>query len=234
MKEHQRLGLEKNNINMPNWDKIYKAVNKGGQKWKDINDGVMPYCFTEDINPLFVNFIAKTKFKNKSVFDIGCGEGRYLIYLSALGWQTDGVDSSQTSVETTKQALGDKAGSIKKADMFNMNISPNKYDLIISISTINHGFKKDLSKLINQVHEALLLEGKTFITIPDKKCINTWRTFKKHRMLDDNTAEPLIGPEKGIPHGFYTKQEIEEMFAKFKNIKMTADKTGQWLVVATK
>jgi 2-polyprenyl-3-methyl-5-hydroxy-6-metoxy-1,4-benzoquinol methylase len=219
---------------MPDWDKIYKAVNKGGQPWQDINDGVIPYCFLEGVNPLFIKFIAKNKFKHKHVFDIGCGEGRYLIYLSALGWQTDGVDSSQTSVDMTKKVLGDKAGDIQQANMFTMEIATDKYDLIMSISTINHGFKKDLSKLIDEIYTALLKNGKTFITVPDKKCINTWRTFKKHKKIDENTVEPLIGPEKGIPHSFYTKEEIEKMFTKFKKLKMKEDKTGQWLVMATK
>ena len=219
---------------MVNWDKIYKAFNKNDKSWKNMNDGVIPYCFTEGINPLFIEFITKTKFKNKYAFDIGCGKGDYLNYLVSLGFQVDGIDFSETSVAMTKEALRDKVGDIRQADMFDMNIATNKYDLIISIRTINHGFKKDLQKLINEIHIAILEGGKTFITIPDKKCLKTWRTFKEHKMLDENTAVPLIGPEKDIPHSFYDKEELEEMFAKFKKLEMQKDKTGQWIVIATK
>ena len=219
---------------MPNWDKIYQAFNKGGEDWKNITDGVMPQCFINDIHPDFVNLISEGNFKTKYAFDIGCGNGKYLSFLSALNWQTDGVDHSQTSVDMTRENLGTRAGNIHQADMFDMHISSGKYDLIISISSINHGFKKDLSKLINEIHAALLENGKTFITIPDKSCLETWKTFQKHKKLDDNTAEPLIGPEKGIPHSFYSKKEIKTMFAKFKKLQMKQDKTGQWLVIATK
>lgn len=218
---------------MPDWDKIYKAFNKKGKDWQNISEGVMPQCFINGINPIFIDFVNNTKFKNKSVFDIGCGNGKYLIYLSALGFATDGIDFSETSIQMTKQELGDRAGTIKQADMFNMEITPNKYDLIISISTINHGYKKDLQKLINQIHTALTDGGYAFITIPDKECLHTWQTFKKHKKLDDNTVVPLIGPEKDIPHSFYDKEEIEEMFAKFSNLKMEKDVSGQF-VISTK
>jgi len=219
---------------MANWEKIYKAFNRKGKSWQKMNDGIIPYCFTEGINPLFVEFITKTTFKKKYAFDIGCGKGQYLSYLAASGFQVDGIDFSETSVAMTKELLGEKAGSIKQADMFNMDIATNKYDLIISIRTINHGFKKDLQKLINEIQEALLAGGKTFITIPDKSCLQTWRTFKEHKMLDENTAVPLIGPEKDIPHSFYNKKELEEMFSKFGKLEMQQDDTGQWIIIATK
>jgi len=219
---------------MADWDKIYQSFNKGGKDWQKINDGIMPQCFINGISPLFIEFISKTNFKNKHVFDIGCGNGKYLVFLSALGWQTDGIDHSKTSVDMTKQALGDKAGDIKQADMLKIELPTDKYDLIISISTINHCFKADLSKLINKIYAALLKNGKTFITIPDKNCLQTWKTFQKHKKLDDNTATPLIGPEKGIPHSFYTTDEIKQMFAQFKHLDMKQDESGQWLVMATK
>lgn len=219
---------------MANWDKIYKAFNKKGKDWENISNGVMPRCFVEDISPIFLEFIEKTKFKNKYVFDIGCGKGNYLLFLSSLGWQTDGIDFSETSVKMTRDLLGDNTDDIRQADMFDMEITPNKYDLVISIRTINHGFKKDLSKLINQIYESLLDGGYAFITIPDKKCLQTWQTFQKHKKLDENTVIPLIGPEIDIPHSFYDKYEIEEMFGKFSKLDMKKDESGQWMVIARK
>ncbi len=219
---------------MTNWDKIYKAFNKKGKDWEDVSDGVIPQCFINGINPLFIDFINKKNFKTKYAFDIGCGNGKYLNYLSSLGFKTDGIDFSQTSVNMTKKTLGKRAGKIKKANMFKMEIDSNKYDLIISISTINHGFKKDLTKLINHIYDALLDDGSVYITIPDTKCLNTWNTFKKFKKIDENTVTPLIGPEKDIPHSFYNKKEIEKMFKKFKHLKTPKDETGQWAITASK
>lgn len=219
---------------MPDWDKIYKEYFKGGKSWQNINDGVMPQCFINGISPLFRKLLQNHKFKNKYAFDIGCGYGKYLIYLASRGFKTDGIDFSSTSVSMTKKALGDKSAIIKKADMFNMKIAIDKYDLILSISTINHGFKKDVNKLIKQIHKALLPKGIAFITIPDKKCLGTWQTFKKYKTLDQNTVIPLIGPEKGIVHSFYTKKEIKEMFSDFFKLKMEVDISKQWVITAIK
>lgn len=219
---------------MPNWDKIYKEYFTGGKSWKDINDGVIPYCFINGISPFFKKLIRQKKFKHKYAFDIGCGYGKYLIFLASKGFKTDGIDASAISVKMTKQALGDKTATIKKADMFNLKIMPNKYDLILSVSTINHGHKDEVSSLIDKIHQALIPGGSSFITIPDKKCLKTWRTFKKYKKLDNNTVLPLIGPEKGVAHSFYTKTEIKKMFNKFSGITMTNDVSGQWIIIANK
>jgi 2-polyprenyl-3-methyl-5-hydroxy-6-metoxy-1,4-benzoquinol methylase len=219
---------------MPDWDTIYKTYNKGGKEWDKMKEGVLPYCFINGISPHFVDFVKKTKFSQEYALDIGCGNGKYLHYLAKLGFKTDGIDASTTSIEMTKKILSDKNSCIKKVNMFDMQIDKDKYDLIISISTINHGSKKDLSKLIEQIHKNLCTKGYTFITIPDKKCLETWDTFQKHEVLDENTIAPLIGPEKGIPHSFYTKTEIEGMFKNFSKLDMQTDVSGQWIIIATK
>jgi len=219
---------------MPNWDKIYQAKNKGGQTWQKMRDGITPFCFLEGIRPEFRKFAEKTKFSQKQVLDIGCGQGRYLIYLAELGFKTDGVDSSPTAVKMTKKALGKKADRIWRADMFKMKIPKNKYDLIISISTVQHGLKNDLAKLIKNIYQALLPGGYTFISIPDQGALKIWRTCKKYKRLNKNTVVPLVGPEIGTPHSFYSKKEIQEIFSQFSNLEMTKNKHGQWSVIGTK
>lgn len=219
---------------MTTWEKIYKAHDKGGKSWQSVSDGYTPFCFIEDVSLLFKKFIEKTKFSQKHVLDIGCGKGRYLIYLSSLGFQTDGVDSSPMAVKMTKKVLGKKAGRIWKTDMFKMDIEKDKYDLIISISTVQHGIKKDLQKLIKKIHQVLLPGGHTFITIPDQGALSTWQTCQKYQRLNKNTVVPTIGPEIGIPHSFYSQAEIKKIFAQFADLKMEKSKFGQWSVMATK
>ena len=219
---------------MTTWDKIYQAKNKGGQTWKTLRDGVTPFCFIEKVSPEFRKFIKQAQFTKKQVLDIGCGQGRHLTYLSSLGFKTDGVDSSSEAVAMTKKALGKSAGRIWRADMFKMRIPKNKYDMIISIVTIQHGRKTDLQKLIKNIHQVLLPGGKAFITIPDQGALKTWRTCQKYKRLDKNTVAPLVGPEIGVPHGFYNQKEIKEMFSQFADLEMKKSKFGQWSVVATK
>lgn len=133
----------------------------------------------------------------------------------------------------TKKALGDNS-MVLCVNMFEYKIPQNKYDLIISISTIHHGTKKQVQSLINRIHEAIAEKGRIFITVPDVGMIKKWNTFKNHQEIAKGTFAPSSGPEKGLPHSFYTKEEAGKLFSKFKDVKMELDEIGRWVVQAPK
>jgi len=41
------------------------------------------------------------------VIDIGCGNGKYLVFLKTQGFEVNGIDSSPTAVEMRKGFLGE-------------------------------------------------------------------------------------------------------------------------------
>ncbi|MFA6533725.1 MAG: class I SAM-dependent methyltransferase [Patescibacteria group bacterium] len=210
---------------MANWDKIYRDYKKGGEAWATLS---------EDIHPLFKSLIKKTNFKFKQVLDIGCGTGKYALFLTGKGFAVDGIDSSATAIQMTKDLLGKKAGLIKKANMFKSRIAKGKYDLIISVATIHHGVKKDIQSLIDKIFFSLVAGGKAFITLPDFESSKKWNTFKDHQDLGGGTFTPLSGPEKGLPHSFYTKVEVQKLFTQFSKVKISLDNIGRWVAQASK
>ncbi len=209
---------------MTTWDTIYKDFQKGGDAWATLS---------EDIHPLFKKFLSDSKFTRQYVFDIGCGNGKYLTFLQKLGFKTDGIDSSETSIKMTKKMLGDNS-SIKLADMFDYDIEKNKYDLIISVATIHHGTKEQVQRLMHTIHDALIDNGRIFITVTDFASTKKWNTFKDHKEISPGTFSPLSGPEIGLPHSFYTKDEAHALFAEFSNVTIELDKIGRWIVWARK
>lgn len=206
------------------WDNIYKNYQKGGQAWASLS---------EEIHPLFKQFLSQSNFELKYVLDIGCGTGTYLKLLQSCGFKTDGIDSSQTAVEMTKKNLEDNS-TILCTNMFEFEIPKNKYDLVVSISTIHHGTKEQVKKLINRIYDSITKKGKIFITVPDFESSKKWNTFKNHEELAKGTYAPLSGPEKGLPHSFYTKEEVQKLFSKFRNVTLELDKIGRWIVQASK
>jgi len=206
------------------WDNIYKNYQKGGEAWATLS---------EEIHPLFKKFLGQSNFELKHVLDIGCGTGRYLKILQACGFKTDGIDSSKTAVEMTKKELGNSSG-VLCVDMFEFEIPKNKYDLIISISTIHHGTKEQIQNLVNKIHEALTKNGKIFISLPNLEGGKQWNTFKDHEKIAEGTSVPSSGPEKGLPHSFYTKEEVQKLFSKFKDLKLDLDSHGRWIAQASK
>lgn len=210
---------------MGSWDKIYRDYNKGGEAWATLS---------EDIHPLFRRFITKSNFDRRCALDIGCGTGKYALYLTGKGFLIDGIDSSPTAIKMTKDAMGKNAGTIKIADMFKFRIAKGRYDLILSVATIHHGKKKDIQNLINKIHSALVGGGKVFITLPDFESSKRWNTFKNNKDLGGGTFSPLSGPEKGLPHSFYTKEEVQNLFSNFLDTKIILDGIGRWIVRAAK
>lgn len=207
------------------WDNIYKNYKQGGEAYATLRKGLIPE---------FLSFIEENNFKVKHVLDIGCGNGKYLLFLKELGFQTDGIDSSPTAIEMTKVSLGVDS-EINLANMYEYRIRANKYDLIISIAAIHHGLKKPVRDLIKQFYPALLPGGRFFITLPDNEGSAHWTMMVEHYEIEPGTRVPLSGPEKDLPHSSFTKAEIEEMFSEFKNLQLNLlmDR-GRWIITGEK
>ena len=71
--------------------------------------------------------------------------------------------------------------------------------------------------------------GKIFITVPDFESSKKWNTFKDRAEIAEGAFAPLSGPEKGLPHSFYTKKEAQKLFSKFKNLQLDLDNRGRWI-----
>lgn len=211
------------------WDKIYKDYQKGGPAWASLGGRVLLH---------FVKFVNQNKFTTKHALEIGCGTGKYLVMLKELGFKTAGIDSSETAVEMTRHNLGDNS-DIKLADMFEYDIPQNQYDFIFSIFTIHHGYKNQVKKVIEKTHSALLPGGKILITLPDYENNKNWETFKNNQDLGNGTSAPMSGPETGLPHSFYIKPEIEELFKEFVNVNVELEEEGKivhgnWVITGEK
>ena len=53
------------------WDKIYQDYKNGGEAYATLQQGLIPE---------FLEFIKAHDFKIKKVLDIGCGNGKYLVF----------------------------------------------------------------------------------------------------------------------------------------------------------
>ncbi len=206
------------------WDNIYKDYQRGGEAWATIKEGIIPQ---------FADFIKNNKFNQKRALDIGCGTGKYLVYLKEFGFKTDGIDSSETVIETSRKLVNQES-CLGCVNMFNFDIPLNKYDLIYSISTIHHGLKEQVIDLIDKIYNSLLPGGRIFITLPNIEISNKRETIKDHEELAPGTYAPMSGPEKGLAHSFFAKDEIKNILSKFKDLHIELDEIGRWIITAGK
>jgi len=207
------------------WNKIYKDYQAGGEEYATLKGGLIPE---------FLGFLEANDFELKNVLDIGCGNGKYLVFLKSLGFKTNGIDSSPLAVEMTGKSLEDSSGILCK-DIYEYELPASEYDLIISIAAIHHGLKKQINSAINQIYKALIPGGRFFITLPDNEGTTHWTMMAEHEEIEPGTRVPLSGPEKGLPHSSFTRDEISGMFSEFKNLnlQLLSDR-GRWIVTGEK
>lgn len=207
------------------WNQIYQNYQNGGEEYATLKKGLIPE---------FLGFIQSEDFKLKHVLDIGCGNGKYLVFLKDLGFKTDGLDSSPLAVDMTSKVLGNNS-SVVCRDIYDYDLPSEKYDLVISIAAIHHGLKKQVTGAIKQIYRALIPGGFCFITLPDNEGSTHWTTMSDHEEIEPGTRVPLTGPEKGLPHSSFTREEIGEMFSEFKNLnlQLLSDR-GRWIIIAKK
>ena len=206
------------------WDNIYRNYQDGGEAWATLSEG---------LHPLFKKFLSQSNFQAKRALDIGCGTGAYLKMLQNTGFETDGIDSSETAVEMTKKLLKDHS-AILCADMFDFEIPKDTYDLVISTTTIHHGTKKQVQNLIDRIHEAIQKNGRIFISVPDLESNIKNGNLTDYQEIAKGTYVLLSGPEKGLPHSLYTREEAQKLFSKFSGVTLDLDDKGRWIAQASK
>lgn len=205
------------------WDQIYKDYEQGGDAYATLSRG---------LNHDFMEFVDKTDFPVKSAFDIGHGTGHYLVWLKTKGFEVSGIDSSETAHKMTEKALGQD--NLVLEDVYKYHIPKNKFGLILSVHAVHHGLKAQVEKALNGVYESLVKGGWIYLTLPVNDVHKQWHTHKNSKLIAPGTFAPTGGPEKDLPHSFYTEGEIKELFSKYNKLNYSVNDRGVWIIIARK
>jgi len=65
----------------------------------------IPDAFGPDPDPLLIAEFGRLD-RSQGVLDVGCGQGRNLLFLARNGYAVEGIDPSQAAVEATRAAAG--------------------------------------------------------------------------------------------------------------------------------
>ena len=208
---------------MPDWEEIFKE--KG-------------YVFVDphqDMSRLATIF---HKHEVKRILDLGCGTGRHLAYLSQAGFEVSGFDSSKTALDLAKKWLEEEC---LEADILQCRMEEafpypdGHFDAVISIQVIHHNLMLDILTTVNEIERVLKTGGYIFITVPilgpkPEKSEDDWELH----WVEEGTYIPQSGPESGIPHHYFTEEEIHEIFSNFKILEMYMDDTDHRCILAIK
>lgn len=206
---------------MPDWEKIFEE--KG-------------YVFVDphqDIPRLSKLFYEK---EVKKVLDLGCGTGRHLVALIRAGFEVSGFDSSKTALELTEKWLKEEelTANLSLCRMEELFPYPDAFfDAVIAIQVIHHNLMKHILATVKEIERVLRIGGYLFITVPilGPKPKNPEGDWRLHQ-IEDGTFIPQSGPESGIPHHYFTENELQKVLRNFKILEMYMDDTDHRCILA--
>ena len=112
----------------------------------------------------FARDVIKYMEPNKSLLDIGCGNGRDSLFFMENGIEVVGIDASQVAIKTLNDKYRDNKGIFVCDDFVRANaIYQRQYDYCYSRFTLHAISEKQQVELFDNIKGALKLDGKVFI-----------------------------------------------------------------------
>lgn len=104
-------------------------------------------------------------FKVKKILEVGCGTGRLVKFLSDKGYEVKGCDKSPKAVRFAKKI--NKNINIIKASATSLPFPDKSFDMLISISMIEHLTKGESVRFLLQAKKVLKPKGYIFLITPN-------------------------------------------------------------------
>ncbi len=103
--------------------------------------------------------------KLSRILDVGCGTGRLVSFLNSHGFDASGCDIEDEAVKTATKL--NKKGLIKKCSATRLTYPKNSFELITSISVIEHLNEPQGKLFISEANRVLKNDGWIFLITPN-------------------------------------------------------------------
>jgi ubiquinone/menaquinone biosynthesis C-methylase UbiE len=167
-------------------------------------------------------------FKKKNyekILDLGCGTGKYSIFLANKGFLVYATDMSKTGIDIAKQkakSLGLGNIHFKKHDMRSIPFADSFFDAVICTWTIYHGTLDEIRKTVSEIYRVLKPNG-TLIT--DSLSVDDV-TYGLGNEIERNTFLGAKEQEEDIPHHYSTREELVQLFLEFRQLKIRSSSSS--------
>ncbi len=147
------------------------------------------------------------------ILDLGCGTGRHVVYLAKSGFSVFGLDNSIEAIKASRAWLAEEKleANLRVHDMKDcLPFDDRFFDAAVSVQVIHHARIATITHTVRELTRVLRPGGFLFVTVPTMR--NQGTQFEE---IEENTLVPLDGPEKGLPHHYFTPQELRGLFSSF-------------------
>lgn len=143
--------------------------------------------------------------------DLGCGSGRHVVYLARSGFIVDGLDGAAAGLEIAQRALAEAGldARLRQGDIYAPLPYPDAgFDAVFAVQVIHHATLGRIRALIAEIARVLAPDGLAFVTVPSLR--NQGTRFEE---IEPGTLVPLDGREAGLPHHYFTPDELRAVFS---------------------
>ncbi|MDA3898031.1 MAG: class I SAM-dependent methyltransferase [Desulfobacteraceae bacterium] len=115
----------------------------------------------------FTDFFQQQPITGKSALDLGCGEGRYALFMAQKGCRTIAVDRSEAGIEKLKKTTKthNLPISAKVIDIEDFVFGENQFDIIVAATVLDHLSEKLRLSTIKGIKKALKPDGTLYINV---------------------------------------------------------------------
>lgn len=149
----------------------------------------------------------------KKVLDVGCGNGRHVIFFAEQGYDVHGFDISPEAIEIANAWLVRKQlkANLSVGDVDNMNFEDESFDVVISDGVLDHMHFSEAKKVMESIRRICVPGGYVHITLRSTDDSE----FGTGDQTGDNTFLLQEGYEKGITQRYFNLDDIKELFVGF-------------------
>jgi ubiquinone/menaquinone biosynthesis C-methylase UbiE len=187
--------------------------------------------FRYEIQPFMRTLMEFENFRGKRLLEIGCGLGTDLLQFAHAGALVSGVDLTSASIELVRKrfALECIRVDAQVADAEHLPFADNSFDVVYSFGVLHH--TPDTQMAIAEVYRVLKPGGLIIIMLYHKNSIHVYLGALLYRIshtlrpgarsLVEEWVRVYDGEENPLGKA-YSRMEFRSMFARFKELKLTA------------
>jgi cyclopropane fatty-acyl-phospholipid synthase-like methyltransferase len=146
--------------------------------------------------PLIDQFLVKVPAGGR-ILDVGCGNGAYVAYFLARGFDAIGIDISETMLSQARRMV--PLERLFLMDMFDIETFPaGSFDAIVSITSMLYTGKRNHPEMLRQIHRLLKPGGRLFLMMLEG-------------VGEGLEKEEYLGKEAIAHAAYYLSEELEQL-----------------------
>ncbi len=160
----------------------------------------------------FTDYFNQTDLHGRRALDLGCGEGKYSIYLAKLGAKVTAVDVAEEGIKKLRKLASRDNLSIDShvLDLQSFEFFPDTFDVIIAPTVLGHLSAWVRKYVVSGIKKALKAGGVLYVSVFTQSDPG----FAGNEKMSEN--EKRISETAGAVHYYFSTGELKEIFSELQ------------------